>query len=526
MDQSGVVSITIPKASFQKWQVVNVRYAAPMIDIDRVFRRRIFTETTDTVSTDSSDAETIAREIRSGDDLFGESNLNQSGSLTRGFTVGNRQDLALDSGLKLDLNGNITDDITIAASLTDRSTPIQPDGATQNIREFDRVYIELNSPVGDLRLGDVDISYTDSRFARINRRVQGAAGDANTPYGQFGGGASVSRGQFRTQSFDGLEGVQGPYRLSGAENESFIIVIAGSEQVYINGSQVNRGAENEYIIDYGLGEITFTNNLVVTDETRIVVEFQYITQNFTRTLFTARGREEGLFDGRLSIGATFIREADNKNPNTQLNLTDNEIEQLRNLGDNVDDLFVSGADSVGFREDAEFTLYAKVDTMLNGESFEIFKSLPGNPQSVYRVRFSNVGQGQGSYRRAGSAVNGILYEWAGPGAGRYEPVVRLQAPVSHQMLSVDTKMQINDYVSLQGEWAVSEFDPNRFSSIGNGDNTDMALDGLLEISEINTELGTLRAGAGQSYIGKKFEFFDRPREIEFDRRWNIARACR
>ena len=524
-EPTGELAISVPDSSYGAWRTFTIIYPKPALEINRIFRQRIYSEVADSVFSDTPNGESVRREIRTIDDLFGESDLNQSGSLTRGFTVGNRQDLALDSGLKLDLNGNITDDISIAASLTDRSTPIQPDGATQNIREFDRVFIELNAPLGDLRLGDVDISYNEGQFTRINRRVQGAVGDADTPYGRFGGGASVSRGQFRTQSFDGLEGVQGPYRLSGAENESFIIVIAGSEQVYIDGSQVNRGAENEYIIDYGLGEITFTNNLVVTDETRIVVEFQYITQNFTRTLFTARGRSDEMLDGRLSIGATYIREADNKNPNTQLNLTDDEIDILRDLGDDVDDLFVSGADSVGFRENAEFTLYAKVDTTRNGEFFEIFKSLPGNPQSVYRVRFTNVGEGQGAYRRAGGAVNGILYEWVGPGAGRYEPIVRLRAPVSHQMLSLDTNLQLNKYLSFQGEWAVSEFDPNRFSSISNGDNTDMAMNGLLQLSEINTGVGTLQAGAEQRYIGRKFEFFDRPREIEFDRRWNILRAA-
>lgn len=523
-EPTGELTITIPGDIFDDWRTFRISYQSPAISIDRVIRRREFTVVQDSTLSDSTDSVSVIREIRSGDDLFGESNLDQSGSLTRGFTVGNRQDLALDSGLRLDLNGQITEDVAIQASLTDRSTPIQPDGATQNIREFDRVFIELNAPIGQLQLGDVDISYDESRFARINRRVQGAVGDAETPYGRFGGGASVSRGKFRMQSFDGLEGLQGPYRLSGAENEAFIIVIAGSEQVYVNGSQVNRGAENEYIIDYGLGEITFTNNLVVTDETRIVVEFQYITQNFTRTLFTARGREEELFDGKMSIGATYIREADNRNPNTQLNLSDDDIERLRELGDNVDDLFVSGADSVGFRGDADFTQYAKVDTTLNGETFEIYKSLPGDSQSVYRVRFTNVGEGEGSYRRVGAAVNGLLYEWVGPGTGRYEPIVRLQAPVSHQMLSLDTRLNLNQYVSLQGEWALSEYDPNRFSSIGNSDNTDMALNGVLEVSEIETGIGTLQAGAEQTYIGEKFEFFDRPREIEFDRRWNIVRA--
>jgi hypothetical protein len=518
------LSITIPDERLTEWQTLTIEYIPPKIDIDRVFRRREFTQVIDTTASDSSEFDVIRRDIRTSDDLFGDADLNQSGSLTRGFTVGNRQDLALDSGLRLDLNGNITDDIRIEASLTDRSTPIQPDGATQNIREFDRVLIRLDSPTASLQMGDVDITYEESRFARINRRVQGAVGTAGTRVGSFGGGASVSRGRFRTQSIDGIEGVQGPYRLNGADNEEFIIVIAGSEQVYVDGVRVNRGAENEYIIDYGLGEITFTNNLVVADETRIIVEFQYITQNFTRTLFTAKGREDGFFGGRLSVGATYIREADNKNPNTQLNLTEQDIDRLRNLGDDVDELFISGADSVGFRENPDITLYAKIDTTLNGETYEIFKNLPGDQRSVFRVRFSNVGLNEGSYRRVGEDVNGIVYEWVGPGAGRYEPIIRLRAPVSHQMLSVNSELKLNNQLSFAAEWAVSEFDQNRFSDIGNGDNTDMALNGQLDLSPIQTGAGTIEAGVEQVYIGKRFEFFDRPREIEFDRQWNLTRA--
>jgi len=448
--ETGLLTLSIPEEFFDDYRQLTIQYRAPVISIERIMRLREFEQFTDTTVFDTDEEEIIARQIRTSDDLFGEADLSQSGSLTRGFTVGNRQDLALDSGLRLDLSGNITDDISILASLTDRSTPIQPDGTTQTIREFDRVYIQLMAPLGQLELGDVDIRHEASRFARINRRVQGAVGSGNTPVGEFGGGAAVTRGQFRSQQFNGLEGVQGPYRLSGAENEPFIIVIAGSETVYIDGVPVNRGAENEYIIDYGLGEITFTNNLVVTDETRIIVEFQYITQDFTRTLFTARGVEDNLFDGRLSVGASFIRESDNKNPATQLNLTDDEIDRLREIGDDVDDLYVSGADSVGFRDDPGFLLYARVDTVYNGDEYEIFQHIPGDRRGVYRVRFTNFGEGNGSYRRVGGAVNGILYEWVGPGEGRYEPVVRLQAPQSHQMLSLQSQLQLNRYVSVSG----------------------------------------------------------------------------
>lgn len=521
---TGMLFIGLPDSLARQYERVTVYYRSPVINIEPTIRLREFEQVTDTATADTADQESITRAVSSSEELFGTSDLQQSGSLTRGFTVGNRQDLALDSGLRIDLSGNITDDIEILASLTDQSTPIQPDGATQNIREFDRVYIQLQAPVGELELGDVDLTLDQSRFARINRRVQGAAGIANTRYGDFGGGASVSKGQFRTQRFSGIEGVQGPYRLSGAENETFIIVIAGSETVYVDGTPVNRGAENEYIIDYGLGEITFTNNLVITDDTRIVVEFQYITQQFTRTLFTARGQEDNLLDGRLSVGATYIREADNKNPNTQLNLSESEIERLRNLGNNVDDLYVSGADSIGFQENSDFVLYARIDTMANGEEYEIFKNIPGDPRSVYRVQFTNFGEGNGSYRRVGGAVNGILYEWVGPDQGRYEPVVRLQAPQSHQMFALESSYSINNYLSLQGEWAVSDFDRNRFSEIGNDTNTDHALSGELVLSGVETRLGSFEAVLEQKYIGKRFEFFDRPREIEFDRRWNIQRA--
>ena len=118
-------------------------------------------------------------------DLFGDVNLDRSGSLTRGVTVGSNRDLALESGLRFDLNGQITDDVEIVASLTDQSTPIQPDGSTQNLREFDRVYIRLQSPSTQVQLGDIDISLQESEFARIDRRLQGVSTASDTKLGNY-----------------------------------------------------------------------------------------------------------------------------------------------------------------------------------------------------------------------------------------------------------------------------------------------------------------------------------------------------
>jgi hypothetical protein len=129
----------------------------------------------------------------------------------------------------------------VLATLTDQTTPIQPDGSTQNLREFDKVYIRLNSPYGQVQLGDIDVSMQNSQFARVQRRLQGADVLTSSPeIGSLNAAGAVVRGEFRTQSLAGSDGVQGPYRLSGSKGEQFIIVLAGTERVYLDGVLLNR----------------------------------------------------------------------------------------------------------------------------------------------------------------------------------------------------------------------------------------------------------------------------------------------
>ena len=453
--------------------------------------------------------------------LNSQSDLQQRGSLSRGIIVGTNQDFALESGLDFELSGKLTDDVNISAVLTDKSIPIQPDGTTQNLKEFDKVFIQVQAPKTTIEMGDVDISMEKSTFAKLNRRLQGAAGYNTSDYTNLSAAASVVRGVFKSVNFQGLEGVQGPYRLTGNENEEFVIILAGTERVYINGQLVQRGEDGEYIIDYGLGEIYFTNNLLIKDETRIVVEYEYIDQNFNRTLVAAEG-EGSLLNNRIRIGATVIRQADGNNLLSQQTLTESDIEILKQAGDDRSAARVSGAERVDPEEENGNVLYAQIDTVVNGQTYTIFKNIPGSENAVFRVRFSNVGDFKGGYRRAGTSINGLLFEWVGPGQGDYEPFRNLPAPIEQQMAAINTTFSLSEHIRLFGEWAVSDYDQNRFSSFDDNDNVDHSYLGGVQIDSLKTGTGIFSLKAERRFSGSDFEFFERTRDVEFDRKWNLS----
>ncbi|MDZ7845301.1 MAG: hypothetical protein U5L96_00115 [Owenweeksia sp.] len=135
---------------------------------------------------------------------------------------------------------------------------MQSGGYTQSLREFDRVYIELeNSDFGKLRAGDYNITNTENYFLRFDKRVSGAGlftnlnlGEGNLPLQVQAG---LARGRFARNRFQAQEGNLGPYKLTGANGERFIIIISGSERVYQNGVLLERGQQNDYVMDYNAG---------------------------------------------------------------------------------------------------------------------------------------------------------------------------------------------------------------------------------------------------------------------------------
>lgn len=445
------------------------------------------------------------------------------------MTIGNRQNLFVNSSLNLALEGKLTEDLSISAVITDRNVPYQPEGNTQQLRDFDNVYIRLYNQWLDLKVGDVVLEnpIANSHFLKYYKNVRGARASVTQKIGDHWTtkttlAASAAKGRFASINVDPIEGVQGPYRLRGPNNERFIIVLANSERVFIDGKRLERGFQNDYVIDYNLGEITFNTNVVITRFTRIRVDFEFTEQNYGRSNLAFA---QELNHDRHQVYLSFYREKDNRNNTLGFDFSESALDQLANLGDNVDVGFLSGVDSSGFIP--ERILYAKKDTLVDGQVFEVFEVSQDPDRAVFSLRFTQLGSNQGNYQLVAATSNGRTFEWIAPvngiPQGDFEPVVQLAVPNQRQMTVLGSKSNFGK-LRFNQELALSVRDNNLFSTFDDNDNqgiawkAGIATDTLFSIGEQYhvTFFGDLE------FTEKNFQAIDRFRYIEFDRDWSFT----
>lgn len=447
--------------------------------------------------------------------------LTTTGSISRGVTIGNNQNSVLNSELDLQISGKLNEKVSLRASIQDANIPLQESGYSQRLDEFDQVFIELFSDQWKIRAGDIDLLNTDSHFARFSKRVQGLSVEAtlNHPDSQtslFASGALV-RGQFSRSQFIAQEGNQGPYKLTGANGELFVLIVSGSESVYVNGILVERGENKDYIIDYNAGEILFNSTFPITSEMRITVDYQFSDRNYSRLVAYGGAKYQS---DKLTIGASVYNENDAKNQPLQQNLSSEQAQILSNAGDDQTLMFAPSAVSESFNENR--ILYRK--EILNGEEIFVFSNDPND--ELFSVNFTNVGDNQGNY--IVSSINAIttIYEYIPPlngvPQGNFEPIVRLIAPTKLQMLVLNGQYTPTEKTTARFELAGSRNDLNLFSSLDDDNNDGFA--GKLRVDQkiiASDSLWNLNAFADGDFIHENFNTIERLYNAEFNRDWNL-----
>ncbi|WP_338360123.1 hypothetical protein [Yeosuana marina] len=447
--------------------------------------------------------------------------LTTSGSISRGVTIGNNQNSVLNSQLDLQITGKLNDKVSLRASIQDANIPLQESGYSQRLDEFDQVFIELFSDQWNVRAGDIDLIKTNSYFGNFSKRVQGLMvnvnlGNEDTKTNLFAAGALV-RGQFTRSQFTAQEGNQGPYKLQGQNGELYVLIVSGSETVYVNGVALKRGEDEDYIIDYNAGEIIFNSTFPITSEMRITVDYQYSERNYSRLVAYGGATYES---NKLDLGVSVYSENDAKNQPLQQNLSQDQVQILANAGDNTS-LMVAPSEVQETLNDNRI-LYKK--ELINGEEAFVFSN---NPDDVlYRVTFSLVGANQGNYIL--SSINAIsnIYDYIEPVGGipqgNYAPIVQLIAPTKLQLAVVNGSYHPTEKTRLDFEAAGSKNDLNLFSNLDDANNNGFA--GKLKITQSivkNDSLWSLNAFADIDYIQKNFKTIERLYKAEFNRDWNI-----
>jgi hypothetical protein len=459
------------------------------------------------------------------ENIFEGTDLEKSGSLFRGFTFGSNRDVSLNSGFRLQMNGKLSKDIEIVAALTDENTPIQPEGNTTKLQELDKVFIELRASNITATIGDIELNFPQSEFLNFKRKIQGARGLGDFNFGNFSITGAVSRGKFSTNRFNGSDGVQGPYRLIGANNETNILVLSGSEKVYIDGILMMRGEQADYIIDYNIGEITFTNKRVINNFTRIVVDFEYSDRKYSRTFLAASNRFN-LLNKRLLLGFSYVNESDNPNSTIDFTLSDADKQILQNAGNDKNKAVKSGVvyvglDSLGRGKGS----YIKIDTTFTIGSYTFYRFNPGDSLAVYNISFSYVGQGRGDYIKQ----NSYQYNFIGINQGSYAPISFIPMPTGYQIANFMTEFAVDKKreIVFGFEGAYSYLDRNKLSTLDKSDNGGTAFTGNFLLNKNNFDLlgfklKTLNITLKERIIGKLFSTLDRINSVEFNRDFDIS----
>ena len=440
------------------------------------------------------------------------------GAIFRSISISPNSGTIMNGGLQLNLQGKLSEEMTINGVLSDQNTPIQPEGDTRSLSEIDKVFIEVKHPTATIKAGDIDLKLRNGRYQRHDRRLEGVNFSSSGEERNTSAVVGSARGKFHTMAFRGEDQNQGPYRLTGKDGGRRIMITAGSEKVWLNGDRLNRGESADYTIVYGQSELTFTPRHLIDSNSRINVEFEYADFGFQRQVASA-GASKKWGGEKVAVAINWIREADNISGNTFFPLTSEDRTLLATSGGSSIVRSLAVPDSSG-----EYVRTVNPD---NPDDSIFIYSITGFDEQRYSVGFHNAGAA-GLYARRVTAEGRLYFEYI-PESERkqhtdlYVPWKMLSAPQMQQVANMTAAFKLADQTDLSIEMAGSGLNPNRLAQ---GVTSSGGVAGEISIShksELPAQLGAIVINAETRGAGTGFMSLQRESPVEFWREWNLQK---
>ncbi|MDD2228496.1 MAG: hypothetical protein PHY48_03685 [Candidatus Cloacimonetes bacterium] len=422
----------------------------------------------------------------------GDAKLEIQGVKTFAITFSDDESFDLKQSLYVNLSGELAKGVSISAQLSDSQSRLSPEGDSKELSSLDKVFIKVYGDKYELAMGDLELKLSGTRYMEYYSKFEGI----NAWYkNKHAIQAAYSAGSGKSTSLNlGIsDGKQGPYYLRANDYQPGFIVVAGSEEVYVDGSLWERGIG--YSIDYAEGSIMFKR--LISSTNQVLVRFQYTDEYYAISSFINSAKVQ--LSKNLSLSHQFIwQQDDNKHP-LLYSFTESDLDSLRYAGDNL--AWGEGVTKV----EPGAGYYKK---LINSSGIEYYEYSYPDTTADYNIVFSYVGIGNGDYQE----FSPDKYRHVGTGLGSWVPKKRLIAPVKQGNL--DLALNYAGKLLNAGVEAIGTInDRNSLSSLNDSDNQSGIVYAYAELplSFLKLKLDREQRAAKSFLFGKY-----RNPELEFD----------
>lgn len=424
------------------------------------------------------------------------------GSKTFTIAAGTGRDLSLEQSLNVSAIGRLSPGLEISALLSDKNLPLSTAGSTEEASQLDQMYIQARADRWSATLGDLDLTYPSMSLLQFNRQLEGVHAAGRLNGAEAGVTYSISKGKPGTVRFPGQDGKQGPYILTAEDGSADYRVLANSQKVWLDGELLRPGAAADYTVDYDRAQLTFTPRRPIRSDSRIVVQFQYSSQNYQRSLYFVDARVP--LSSQADLRAAFYQEYDDDAIFSGEALSDSQRTALGRAGNDTAKLWVDG----GTRVDSGTGSYVRIDS--------IYVYEPAGAGD-YAVSFTATGAGGGDYVYD-SVLGGFRY--VGAGLGNYAAKRRLISPRSHRVMNLRSEFVWNGGRShLEGSY--SDLDRNTLSAIDDGRNTGQAGTAVFAWKRDSLPWGGFEIRSSWTSVGATYRNSEVERMPDFEAQWGL-----